>query len=159
MKRKLTRLEVAADQQVMLRGGGGQPRPGMPALSLEPCPAERTLRPPLACQGDAEVPRDAQHVALAAVFEELPQLGAAAVDLSPQKKSNRMPSASASVEMSMASCPLVRKTRFSGRPTTTDATASSMWAAGIHCRAQISVCPLRLHGHISGCSNEPTAGP
>jgi hypothetical protein len=37
--------------------------------------------PYLAGHGEAEVRRDAQHVALAAGFEELPQLGAAAVDL------------------------------------------------------------------------------
>ena len=37
--------------------------------------------------------------------------------------------------MSMASCPLVRNTRSSGRPMTADVTGSPMWAAGIHSRA------------------------
>jgi hypothetical protein len=41
----------------------------------------------------------------------------------------------------MASWPLVRKTRSSGRPITADVTGSPIWAAGIHSRAPISACP------------------
>src|ERR1039457_6729548 len=44
--------------------------------------------------------------------------------------------------MVMASCPLVRNTRSSGRPITRDFTGSAMWAAGIHCRAPIRECPV-----------------
>ena len=43
--------------------------------------------------------------------------------------------------MSMASCPLVRNSRSSGRPMTSDVTGSSMCSRGIHCRAPISSVP------------------
>ena len=44
--------------------------------------------------------------------------------------------------MSMASCPLVRNSRSSGRPMTSDVTGSSMCSRAIHCRAPISECPV-----------------
>ena len=61
---------------------------------------------------------------------------------SPQAKSNRMPSAAASVLMSMASCPLVRNSRSSGSPMTRDFTGSAICSRGIHWRAPISACPV-----------------
>ena len=74
---------------------------------------------------------DPQHVGLAAGFEELPQLGAAAVDLVPADEveagSRRR---TASAQMSMASCPLVRNCRSSGSPMTSDVTGSSMCSRG-----------------------------
>jgi hypothetical protein len=42
----------------------------------------------------------------------------------------------------MASSPLVRNFRSSGRPVISDFTGSSMRPAGIHCRAPISACPV-----------------
>ena len=60
---------------------------------------------------------------------------------SPQAKSNRMPSAYAPAQTSMASCPLVRNSRSSGSPMSSDFTGSSMCSRGIHCRAPISACP------------------
>ncbi len=89
--------EVAADEQVVARGGGGDPGPGVPAFALgavaggaglpAPCvrhqppdgSGARGLRP--GGQGEREVRRDPQHVGLPAGLEELAQLGAAAVDL------------------------------------------------------------------------------
>ena len=44
--------------------------------------------------------------------------------------------------MSMASCPLVRNSRSSGRPMTSDVTGSSICSRGIHCRAPTSACPV-----------------
>ena len=61
---------------------------------------------------------------------------------SPQAKSKRMPSAYAAAQMSMASCPLVRKARSSGSPMSSDLTGSAMCSRGIHCRAPISACPV-----------------
>src|SRR5215471_3876444 len=42
----------------------------------------------------------------------------------------------------MASCPLVRNTRPSGKPMTSDRAGSATCSAGIHCRAPISACPV-----------------
>jgi hypothetical protein len=42
----------------------------------------------------------------------------------------------------MASWPLVRNTRPSGRPMAAARAGSPMWAAGIHSRAPISACPV-----------------
>ena len=42
----------------------------------------------------------------------------------------------------MASWPLVRNRRSSGRPVTRDFTGSVMCSAGIHCRAPISAWPV-----------------
>ena len=61
---------------------------------------------------------------------------------SPHAKSSRTPSANASAQMVMASCPLVWNTRSAGRPITWDFTGSAMCSAGIHCRAPISACPV-----------------
>jgi hypothetical protein len=90
-------LEVTADEQVVTRGGGGDPRPGVPALAFGAAArgadllAPRVLQRRLDClragqlrargQGEREVRRHAQHVRLAVVLEELAQLRAAAVDL------------------------------------------------------------------------------
>jgi hypothetical protein len=52
------------------------------------------------------------------------------------------PSAQASSQMSMASCPLVRNRRSSGSPVTSDVTGSLICSAGIHWRAPISACPV-----------------
>ena len=94
-------------------------------------------------QGEGEVRRHPQHVGLAAGLEELAQLGAVAVDLvaagEVEAGSRRR---AASVQMSMASCPLVRNSRSSGSPMTRDFTGSSMCSRGIHCRAPISACPV-----------------
>ena len=146
---QLTGLGVAADQQAVPGGGGCDLRPRIPAGTLGALPggadlvAACVLQQPAgslrACdggpggQGEVEVRGDPQHIALAAAFEELPQLGAVAVDLVPQTKSNAMPSVNASVQMSMASCPLVRNSRSRGSPMTRDFTGSSMCSAGIHC--------------------------
>jgi hypothetical protein len=89
--------QVAADQQVMLRRGGGQQRPRIPALPLGARPGGAGLaaahvleqagdrlgarRGDAARQGEAEAGRDPQHIALAVVFQELAQFGAGAVDL------------------------------------------------------------------------------
>jgi hypothetical protein len=70
------------------------------------------------------------------VFAVLAQFGALAVDLVAAHEVQ--PLAKASVRMSMASWPLVRKTTSSGRPMTTDFTGSPMCLAGIHSRAPIS---------------------
>ena len=43
VKGQLAGLEVAADQQVVLRGGGGQPRPGIPARALGALPGGADL--------------------------------------------------------------------------------------------------------------------
>ena len=44
---QLTGLEVAADQQVMTRRGGGDPRPGVPSLALGALPRGTDLPAPL----------------------------------------------------------------------------------------------------------------
>ena len=83
----------------MLRGGGAQPGPGVPALALGAGPGRADLpappggqqrgggllagEPHPAGRGEVEVRRDPQHVRQAAGFQVLPQLGAAAVDLVP----------------------------------------------------------------------------
>ena len=96
VKGQLTGLEVAADQQVVPGGGGGEPRPGVPALALGARPGGADLpAAPARQQGgglragqldaagqhEAEVRRHPQHVGLVVVFEVLAQLGAVAVDL------------------------------------------------------------------------------
>ena len=43
MKGQFTGLEVAADQQAVPRGGGSQPRPGIPALALGTLPGGADL--------------------------------------------------------------------------------------------------------------------
>jgi hypothetical protein len=43
--------QVAADQQAVLRGGGSQPGPAVPALARLPFPAERTSRKPRPVSG------------------------------------------------------------------------------------------------------------
>ena len=48
VKGQLAGLEVAADEQVVPRGGGGQPRPGIPALALGALPGGADL-PGAAC--------------------------------------------------------------------------------------------------------------
>ena len=100
VKGQLAGLQVAADQQVMARRGGGDPGPGVPALALGAlalrtgpptgaCPSAAASPPPHrspscpAGEGEREVRGDPQHVGLPALLEELPQLGAAAVDLVP----------------------------------------------------------------------------
>jgi hypothetical protein len=99
VKGQVAGLEVAADQQVVARGGGGDPRPGIPALALGAGPGGADLpaagvfeqagdrllaggRDP-GRQGEAEGGGNSQHISLGVVFEELPQLGAGAVDLVP----------------------------------------------------------------------------
>ena len=87
--------------------GGADPRPGIPSLALGALacgtdfPAPLVLRQPLdrflagqlrpAGQRDHEVRRDPQHAGLTAGFEELAQLGAAAVDLVPAGKVEGQP--------------------------------------------------------------------
>ena len=96
VKGELTGLEVAADQQVVPPGGGGQPRPGVPAVpfgsgpgraDLPAAPAGKPGGGLLAGQRDAaghhqpEAARDTQYVGLVAVFAVLAQLGAGAVNI------------------------------------------------------------------------------
>ena len=57
-------------------------------------------------------------------------------------KSKLIPSAYASAQMPIASCPLVRNRRSRGSPVTRDVTGSLMCSRGIHCRAPISACPV-----------------
>jgi len=61
---------------------------------------------------------------------------------SPHAKSSRTPSANASAQMVMASCPFVRNTRSAGRSMTRDFTGSAMCSAAICCQAPISACPV-----------------
>ena len=96
-ERQLAGLEVAADEQVVPREGGGQPRTRrthagawspsgrghLLAAGGRLAAASAPASFPAARHGHAEVPRDAQHVGLAAGLEAFPQLGAAAVDLIP----------------------------------------------------------------------------
>jgi hypothetical protein len=97
VKGQLAGPQVAADEQVVARRGGGEPGPGIPALTLGAVARRADLPAPLVLQqpadslragqlgargqGEHEVRRHPQHVGLAAGLEELPQLGAAAVDL------------------------------------------------------------------------------
>ena len=99
VKGQLAGLQVAADQQVVPRRRGGDPRPGVPPFALRALagradlPAPRVLcqafhrfgtgQPRPAGHRDREVRRDPQHVGLALGLKELPQLGAAAVYLVP----------------------------------------------------------------------------
>ena len=93
---QLTGLEVAADQQVVPGGGGGEPRPGVPALAFGSRPGRADLpAAPAGQQGggllagqhdaaghhQAEAGGNPQHVGLIVVFQVLAQLGAGAVDL------------------------------------------------------------------------------
>src|SRR5215469_14453701 len=57
-------------------------------------------------------------------------------------KSSLVPPSNAAAQVSMASCPLVRNTRSSGKPMTSDRAGSATCSAGIHCRAPISACPV-----------------
>ena len=50
VKGQLAGLQVAADQQVMPRGGGGDPRPGVPALALGALAGGADLPAPLVLQ-------------------------------------------------------------------------------------------------------------
>src|SRR5207245_9294500 len=97
VKGQLAGGQVAADEQVVTRGGGGQPGPGVPALALGAAAGRADLpaapggqqrgggllagQPDAAGRGEIEVRRNPQHVGLAAGFQELAQPGAAAVDL------------------------------------------------------------------------------
>ena len=99
MEGQLAGLQVAADQQAVPRGRGGDPGPGVPAIALRSLPGGADLPAPLALQqllhrvlaghpgsrGDREGKRrrDPQDVGLRTVLQELPQLRAAAVDLVP----------------------------------------------------------------------------
>ena len=81
----------------MLGGGGGQPRPGIPALALgagpggADLPAAGAVQQPghrlraghgdLGCDRELEGGGNPQHIPLAVVFQELAQFGAASVDL------------------------------------------------------------------------------
>ena len=91
--------QVAADEQAVPRGRGGDPGPGIPALALGAGAGGADLPPPPvfeqafyrlgagepgpAGQRDREAGGDPQHVGLAASLQEVPQLGAAAVHLVP----------------------------------------------------------------------------
>ena len=100
--RQLTGPQVAADQQVMARGCGGQPRPPIPAVPFRSLPGGADLpaagvlqqrpdglrageRHP-AGQREAETGRHPQHVSLAAAFQEDAQPGAITVDLIPARE-------------------------------------------------------------------------
>src|SRR5262245_47126567 len=89
-----------------------------------------------------EVRRDPQHIPLAAVFAELAQFGAAAIDLvAAQEVDPGAVSEGLGADID-GQLPLVRNTKSSGRPMTRDFTGSSMCSAGIHWRAPISACPV-----------------
>jgi hypothetical protein len=149
--------QVAADQQVMPGGGGAQPRPGVPALSLRSRPGRANLpaapdsqpggsllageRGP-AGHGQPEAGGNPQHVGLVVVFQVLAQLSARAVDLIAAHEVQPHAVGEGLGRMSMASWPLVRKTRSSGRPMTADFAGSPMCPAGIHSRAPTSACPV-----------------
>jgi hypothetical protein len=89
-----------------------------------------------------EVRGNPQYIGLAAAFGEGPQFGAAAIHLVAGYEVQPDAVISTSARMSMASCPLVRKTRSGGSPMISDFTGSAMCPAGIHGRAVISACPV-----------------
>ena len=117
--------------------GGGEPGPGIPALALGAAAGGADLPAPLVLQqrrdglragqlrargqGEGEVRRHPQHVRLAVRPRRTRAAGCSCRTPRRRRRSrSRMPSAYASVQMSMASCPLVRNSRSSGSPMTRD---------------------------------------
>jgi hypothetical protein len=108
VKGQLAGLQVAADQQAVAGGGGGDPGPGVPPLTLGPLaggadlPAAvlvlqqrlhrvRAGHPGAGGERDHEGGRDPQDIPLPALLKELAQLGAAAVDLIAADEIERQP--------------------------------------------------------------------
>ncbi len=159
MKGQLTSHAVAADQQVAARGGRAQPRPCIPALSLGALPGGADLpaagvcqqaggrllagEPDPAGQGEVEARRDPQHIALATVFQELAQLGAAAIHLVAADEVQRDPVREHPGADIDGQLPLGPELQVRRQPHEQGLHRVIEVARGIHCRAPISACPVR----------------
>src|ERR1039457_4562334 len=123
---------------------------------LEPFPAERTsgclragswlaasaqvnLLPPGRVR--AEVPRDAQHIGLAAAFEEGTQSGAVSVDLVTAEEVEGDAIGERVCADVDGQLPLGAELQAWRQAHGQGANGSSIWARGIHCREPISACP------------------
>jgi hypothetical protein len=80
-------------------------------------------------------------VGLIPVLEELPQLGAAAVDLVAAEEVEGDPVRQRLGGDVDGQLPLGTELQAGGRPIAANLAGSSTWARGIHCRAPISECP------------------
>jgi hypothetical protein len=143
---------------MVARTDGGDQRPGVPALALGPVPggadfpAAGIFQQPghhigarqsdPTRQREAEAGGDPQHIPLPVVFEELPQLRAAAVDLIPAHVIQRDPVRERLGADLLGQLALGAELQSSGRPMSSDFTGSSICSAGIHWRAPISACPV-----------------
>ena len=142
----------------MARRGGGDPRPGVPALALGALPGGADLPAPLVLdqppdrlragqlgprgQGEHEGRRDPQHVGLAVGLEELPQLGAAAVDLVPADEVERQ-AVGVGVRADVdGQLPLGAELQVQRQPHDQGPDRILDLLGGIHCRAPISACPV-----------------